>query len=91
MILPPLSIEVKDYVMVKRQRMFEIPNALGVPAAILTFFIGLFKFFEQGDIMGVIISGLVSLLTGIYLYYKIKGQQLDNQKKNLRLSNLKNS
>lgn len=70
--------------MAKRRKMeFTIPNFLGIPASIVTFLFGVFKLLE-GNVMGGLLSGLVAIMSGIYLYYKIKGQQLDNQKKSLR-------
>lgn len=64
---------------------FTIPNFLGIPASVLTFLFGVFKLLE-GNIMGGLLSGLVAIMSGIYLYFKIRGQQLDNQKKSLRYS-----
>lgn len=70
----------------QRKKMeFAIPNALGIPASVLTFAYGVFKLLE-GNIMGGLLSGLVAILSAVYLWYKIRGQQLDNQKKNLRLN-----
>jgi hypothetical protein len=70
----------------KKLRMdFTIPNIVGIPTVSITFLFGLFKFLE-GSVFGALLSVVITVMSGIYMYFKIRGQQLDNRKKKLRLT-----
>jgi hypothetical protein len=59
-----------------------IPDPLGITSYITMIFLGIFEAF-QGNVYGGLISGAMSIMGGIYMWKKIQGQHLDNEKKKL--------
>lgn len=64
----------------------KIPNLLGVPASVITIIFGFVKWFQDGNVFSGSLSVVMSLMGAYYLWTKIQGQRLDNEKKNLSLT-----